>query len=379
MPWASHAEPGGKPPETDISTQAIDASTDVSEWATRHWKEDGYGKVVVDKTKARVRIYWRGRPPRDIAARDGEITDGVTVDVVPSPHSDEDLSVVSRKLLADNRTIVYIHPNDDLSGLVVAVDETATATERARAISEIAARSEVPVTIIKDTPWEDATRWNDSAPWQGGSILNFAGNGCSSAFTAVTPSGAGRLISAAHCATGTGGVVRDGAGERIGTVSRRAPAYDALLIDPDTGTIGKVFGGPWNAGTGHSRYQSWVGGSAAPAEGQRVCTSGAMSGEHCNLLIKKTGVWKKCVGGTVDCQGFISMNASGGVAISGADSGGPVYIKRSDGKVGARGVISQGNKPVICGSTAAPTTCYNKVFSIGIHKIENRFGISVEH
>lgn len=372
------AEPGGEPPQPDATAPAGDASTDVAAWATSHWEEDGYGKVVVDEDNATVRIFWKGEPPADVAERDGEIVDGVTVELVSSTYSDEDLSVVGREVLNDNGdTVIYTHPNEDLSGLVVAVDETATASARAKvAAPNIAAQTDVPVKVIEDEPWEDATRWNDSAPWQGGSILNFSGNGCSSAFTAVKPNGTGRLISAAHCGS-KGGVVRDGAGQRIGVVSNRARAYDALLVDPDAGTIGKVFGGPWNAGPGHSRYQHWVGGAAAPAQGQRVCTSGAVSGEHCKLRIRRTGVWKKCAGGA-NCQGFISKNTVGRVAMAVGDSGGPVYIKRSDGRVGARGVISKGSKWVTCGSTATSTTCYNKVFSIGIHKIERRFGISIE-
>jgi hypothetical protein len=99
---------------------------------------------------------------------------------------------------------------------------------------------------------------------------------------------------------------------------------------------------------------------------------------HCNLVITQTSVEGLCVGGSISCTGFTLANTGGGVAMAGGDSGGPVYIERSDGTFGARGVISQGSAGVACGSTAFVTNCFNQAFAIGIHRITDRFGIAIE-
>lgn len=69
-----------------------------------------------------------------------------------------------------------------------------------------------------------------------------------------------------------------------------------------------------------------------------------------------------------------------GTGVGGArgDSGGPMYIKRADGRVGARGIIIHGENVVTCGSTAEPTTCYSTVHGVGIHRLLARWGVTIE-
>ena len=118
-------------------------------------------------------------------------------------------------------------------------------------------------------------------------------------------------------------------------------------------------------------------GANGPVQGQRVCTSGAVTGEHCNLRTTNTNVVSRC--STAACTGFLFLNDSGGPALGIGDSGGPVYIMKSDGTVGARGIISGGaNDVVACGSSAAATTCTKGGFAISITSIEDRFGVRVE-
>lgn len=200
---------------------------------------------------------------------------------------------------------------------------------------------------------------------------------CSTGFAILLDNGQGRLLSAAHC-NNAGATVHDGQGQVIGPVSARAPGYDSLLINPNASpaTIGKVFGGPWNAGTGHNRYQFFVGGAAGPAVNQTVCTSGARSGEHCNRTIRETGVTWSCNGTT--CTGFRARGDGDGVSVAGGDSGGPIYDPRSDGRVGARGIISAGSNTTPCGSVAEPTTCYVNVYGISITRLLNRWNARIE-
>ena len=173
------AEPGGEPPQPDTSvepnndvmTDAMnEAMNDVGEWATSHEKQPGYGKVVLDHDKATVRVHWKGDPPADVASRDGSTVDGVKVEVVTSRYSEKELNAAARKMVAAHRdTIYYAYPSDDLSGLVAAVSaETAGVAARAKSTQqELADLSGIPVTLVEGVPIRDATRWNDSPPWQG--------------------------------------------------------------------------------------------------------------------------------------------------------------------------------------------------------------------
>lgn len=219
----------------------------------------------------------------------------------------------------------------------------------------------------------------------GGAIANASGEDYCSIGFAVIRNGEGRLLSARHCfyANGVGSVVRDGVGDRIGVVSNASANGDTVLIDPDASpaTIGKVFGGPWNAGTSHAQYQFYLNGGANPAENQDICTSGAVSGQHCNVRADNTGKTFDCalqLGGS--CVGFEARNNdTTGVAAAGGDSGGPVYEKLSNGRVGARGIISNTTaSPITCGSTSEPTSCYRWTNAVNISWVLNHWNAVIE-
>ncbi len=121
-----------------------------------------------------------------------------------------------------------------------------------------------------------------------------------------------------------------------------------MLIDPVGGTDGRVFGGKYNATPGSSRYSLRVAGSSNNNTGDSVCTSGANSGEHCNLIITADAALWSCNGYT--CSGSRAQPATSTAAAIGGDSGGPVYANRSDGRVTARGIISAVDTPAACPS-----------------------------
>lgn len=340
------AEPGGTPPPAQEPTVgSADAVDAVAEQLTAYELTPGYGKVSVDYANAEVSVLWKGAPPADVETLEGTGSNGVTVTIDQARYSEEELIAAGRLILETEMVRVgegvvsAVVPNSDRSGLIVEiVGGTSLARSATNAASLYTDLTAIPtVTKVVEGIVTPTTRQNDSAPWQGGGAMaNANGNDyCSTGFAILLDNGQGRLLSAAHC-NSAGDTVRDGTGQVIGPVSARAPGYDSLLINPNASpaTIGKVFGGPWNAGTGHNRYQFFVGGASGPAVNQTVCTSGARSGEHCNRTIRDTGVTWSCNGTT--CTGFRARGDGDGVSVAGGDSGGPIYdpLGRPDGRKG---------------------------------------------
>ncbi|MFZ2503430.1 MAG: hypothetical protein WAW88_12230 [Nocardioides sp.] len=388
----SSAEPGGQEPRPleDPALVAMDQVRVVAEPLANLYDQEGFGRVALDFDTREVRVAWRGTPPDQVAAAEGVNADGVRVVVESAPFSDRELTSKATALIDLGRLpggvpVQVVTKRPDLTGLVAEI--TGADLKAAGTIQEVAdgltKTVGVPVDVRLGQELTPQTRRNDSAPWQGGGQLRFPGNGafCTSGFAVLTSGGAGRLLTAGHCNPAAGSRVNDGAGDQIAAAgtSQFAGNYDSLLIDPSASpaTIGKVFGGPWDAGTGHNRYQFHVGGAAPPSVGDTVCVSGANSGEHCNREIVDTGVTLNCYGHT--CTGFIYRGP--GVTTVGGDSGAPVYVMRSDGRIGARGIHSGGLNTVTCPTDTAVDpdgNCSSRSFAIGIHQLTDRWNVIVE-
>lgn len=388
----SSAEPGGQDPKPseDPVLVSMDQVRAVAEPLAGLYDQKGFGRVSLDFATREVHIAWNGTPPEQVIAAEGVNADGVRVVLESVPFSDQELTSKATTLIDLGRLpggipVQVVTKRPDLSGLVAEV--TAPDLKAAGAVQEVANTLTklvgVPVDVQVGQELMPQTRRNDSAPWQGGGQLRFPANGnfCTSGFAVLTSGGAGRLLTAGHCNQGAGSRVNDGAGDQIAAAgtSQFAGNYDSLLIDPSASpaTIGKVFGGPWDAGTGHNRYQFHVGGAAPPSVGDTVCVSGANSGEHCNREITDTGVTLNCYGYT--CTGFIYRGS--GVTTVGGDSGAPVYVMRADGRVGARGIHSGGLNTVTCPTDTAVDpggNCSSRSFAIGIHQLTDRWKVIVE-
>lgn len=401
----STAEPGPAPEiitNPDPAEVAIDEVRAAGD-AVSLYKEPGFGKVTLDLDAREVRVFWKGTPPTEVSSRVGVDDNGVTTTLVPTEYSDAELLEAAEDLMyagleAEGTPISFVSQFPDLSGLTAAIrprilaksearDATASDTGLEEKLEDIAG---VPVeTKTGLPPTTGLTRQNDSPPWQGGGAMIF-GNGffCSTGFAVLTSTGAGRLLSAAHCDLSANRVINDGTDNQVisngGDAVDRADAFDSLLIDPaaSPGTIGKIFGGPFNAGTGADRYEFFVGGFSIPQEGDAVCFSGANSGEHCaNKTIQETSGTFFCPQTTVVCQGFRS-GGGGTVTGVGGDSGGPVYSNRAGTqRKWARGIISAEvpGTEVACPNTRTGTSrCYSQVWSIGIHSLLDRWNARLE-
>lgn len=333
----------------------------------------GYAGVAVDYDAARVTVSWKGDAPAsvgDLAAR----ADGVTVDVAPAALSEADLHTASTRLLDGQRAahgpdaVVAAMPAGDYAGLVVEVSRDSAAARAAGLAENLTAAAGVPVQVelVDDGVQPTAvSRRNDAAPWSaGGAMATSSGSDyCTTGFSIVTAAGNHKIVSAAHCNAGIGSLVRDGEGQQLGKVTNRALEIDAELIDPvgEPETSGSVFGGPWNASSVNARYKFPVVGVQQPAVGQNICSSGAVTGEHCGAKVRAVDVAWSC--GKKTCHGFRASRDDGGVVVGGGDSGGPMYAV-IDGKAYARGMIDGGSNRRSCGSTSVTTQCFSYVYGI---------------
>lgn len=382
------AEPGDPridPPVVSPADAAVEAGLEA---VSDLWSLPGFGRIVTEKDGV-ITVQWKGQVPAKAEMTFADLKPrGIAVEIVPVSHSLAEMHQAGRRVLDSERSrtgsakhLTFI-PNDDLSGAEVEVySGSAAAKDLSASESTFSKAAGMPV-VVKLVDWvrKPATRQNDSAPWQGGGAIA-QNNDCSVGF-AIIRNGAGRLLTAQHCGIGYGGEVRDGAGQRIGEVTNIATGYDSVLIDPDAspGTTGKVFGGPWNAGTTHPRYQMSVGGATGASNADSGCTSGAMTGEHCGLDVYHVGITFPCGANLAfSCDGFRVAASSGETAAAPGDSGGPVYVNRTDGRVGARGIIANVIvNEVTCGSTAEPIDCWRNAEAVGIQYILDAWNASIE-
>lgn len=353
--------------------------------------------VQVDAATLRVDYWWKGSVPDGLLSALKLAPQEVTVTEHAADYSLSEMRAAGHRVFAAGLggtipTVSFVELPLKGTGIGVYLDPddlpapgTPARSNLESTVTELAA---IPATLSASAAPVLTSRQNDFDPWFGGSAMSVttAGNAdCSTGFAVLKSSGAGRLLSAAHCDYTGNHAWYDGVGDPLtpgGSMVAVAPNYDSMLIDPIGGTNGYVYGGPWNATTANPRYKLKVAGADSPSLGGVVCTSGANSGEHCGLdIIRHTMLLcpGSSTGGLCD-DGWQAESPSHTVSTVGGDSGGSVYHDWGDGTVGARGIINSGAGPVTCPSTASPpiTGCFYQVFFIDIVPILNHWGVSIE-
>ncbi|MEJ8653834.1 trypsin-like serine protease [Streptomyces sp. MS1.AVA.3] len=164
---------------------------------------------------------------------------------------------------------------------------------------------------------------------------------------------------------------------------RYTPTQDSALLEGNV--TYKYFTENVFSGGPKTTKQLSVRGQSTPAKGDRVCTSGATTGEVCSAALQNTV--PKCVKMLVDEKvvercGLIEAYRPGKRLVDAGDSGGPVYQKKDANTVNAVGIIIGGNddgqtvyyEPIAAvlqsyGVTLA--TCWDTVPNICEQGIEN--------
>ena len=352
--------------------------------ATESKHSGGYAGAIVDGAAGTLTVYWHGALPQLVADVTSEgAAEGLKVIVNHAAYSAHQLEIARAQLEksvegkqpatepAAAWSSIAIQP--DGSGLLMGYDPADTAagmssTEFATHASALAA---VPVKAVTRKRSVATTRMNDHAPFYGGAhLITPDDHFCSSGF-AGTYNGNTVMLTASHC--GTSGTFYNGSGETYGTAIGSSTRYDVTFIKVSS-TGNWYYDGAWNDPTGYSKQITSV---ALNHDGDSVCTSGAMSGIHCSLLVTNSGVDLN-IGGIVRSNVVIAKRTiAGTMAVASGDSGGPV-VTSADGSWGmrmqARGIISGGpdDSWVVCDPTwlAVPgNTCYATVDYIGMSAI----------
>ncbi|MFB7678299.1 S1 family peptidase [Kitasatospora purpeofusca] len=345
----------------------------------------GYAGHTVDPQHGHLDLYWHGTLPDHLAKVLAAAPTGITTSVHRAPYSLRELRAGRDRLVdaaergEEGAVWTSAGPMADGSGLTVGYTPDGASRHGDATADEVSARATaiagVPVTAVAGTAsTATTTRHSDASPWSAGAELTTPGNGwCTSGFggwrgtTAV-------LLTASHC--GTSGTYRTGTGTVVGPATDSDTGLDTTVISVNGTPSGKYFDGGWDNASGYAKR---VVGAGRNNVGDLVCASGAMSGIHCSLKITATDVAAEVNGQWRTDLDTATRTDDSTVAVAKGDSGGPVIASVNGGAdMQARGIISAGTgNPVVCGSVAAPTTCWDSLRFVPIAPIVSKFGLSL--
>lgn len=329
----------------------------------------------------------KGDQPPELAALTAQVLDGgIRVVVMPAVYSEDEImdagTLLRSEFAGEPWRPTLWHGTPERDALIVGVRKSALDAVGEDVLKERFEQvAGMPVQVVLGD-LVPLSRQDDASNWSGGAgiIKSTTGDYCSTGF-AVLDGAYGRLLSAAHCDTTGNTSWYDGTGSDIFTyggsyVDAREQDWDSLLIDPVGGTQGKVYVGPWYSTTKRS-----VAAASPTADGDSVCTSGANSGEHCGTVLDRQVGFTCGAFEQYDCYGSLAWNSNHNVMAVKGDSGGPVYGYNADGRVRAKGIISEGwpGAYSTCPSTAVPTSgCYYAIIYVGINPLLSFWGVSIE-
>lgn len=299
-------------------------------------------------------VYWKGPMPSETSRLIDELRRGVPVEVWPARYSATELSIASKALL-DYRGVASAGGDVDGSGITATVTADAIPGEW---------RVDVPVRVVSGElaePVGCTGRQDDCWPYRGGArFVNASGGKCTTGFAVHDSAGWSKNLTAAHCSPSVG-VIRDGGGETIGMAINQQQERDIMLITPwlDKKFDGRIYGGPWNAGLINNRP---VENSATNPLGSYVCTSGASTGQNCNVKVIATNQWIKVDGRTIGPVIRADKMNPGWPAVGKGDSGGAVYYPTAAGKVKAKGTMSAAKTVVPCPAGSPSPMCFKTLF-----------------
>lgn len=364
----------------------------------------GYGAVVTDQGAGTIGLVWRTPVPEAVRAVHKTVIDGFTIDVRESKYSEEDLLRAGDELRtlgvqSGALPINRITMAEDLSGLIVSVTPETLLKAATKDVAELRPTfqelTRTPITSVKVQAASSprAGRQDDADPWSAGGMTKLSSwtptipgiRICTIGFSVVTPGGAGRMLGARHCASSADTAFRNGAMTPMsagGTQTTLGPD-DSLLIDPLGGTAPYTF-----RGTFPSTSRLKIAGYSRPFNGDILCTSGANSGEHCNMEVVSVALENEAcppapnqAAGT-NCHVWHAVSATGGVGSVQGDSGGPVYKDRADAGAPtlAKGIIMSGTDNGPCGQVRynVGTACGDDVFLTDIYRLLTYWELDID-
>jgi hypothetical protein len=331
----------------------------------------GLAGISAKPERGELWVYWKGAVP---AAVKGTI-DGLDVParLLPARYSKAEL-LQTAQAIAVQPGVTAVGPLVDGSGLRVSTTGTLDALENVSNGVPLVAKVRRPAV---------ASRQVSAAPHYGGAkFLRPAGRGynmCTTGFAIWQGRLTKKMLTAGHCAD-NGDTVYSGDLSTMGTISGDDNTKDTMLIN--TSSAGRIYVDGYSSNTSkpvHMALGSYV--------DTLVCTSGAMTGEHCKIRVIDTDLIINV--GYLIYPVVEAIHDDDAVAAGLGDSGGPVVAQDSWGPFGngdfvlvyATGTITAidlgPNAKVPCGQTYAPTECSDTLYYVDIMDSQAYYGGSV--
>ncbi|ONI79686.1 hypothetical protein ALI144C_23265 [Actinosynnema sp. ALI-1.44] len=363
---------------------------------------DGYAGIALSPQSRELTLYWKGTLSAGVARAVDQARREVGVRVLPAANSERELLAVAERLAAEPG-VTSVGPKVDGSGVTLGYAGDAAIAQARPAIRDVGVAVEVrrgeyarmtsqripPVSCV---PVVGYSRQNDACPYGGGATFTFAAGGgtgrCTTGWpvkwtSPFTGNVSEWLLTAGHCGS-DGLVVNTGGGRRIGTVEHDDDNRDTMLIRSDA--MSAMYVGKWNSSV-FKPVRMPIGNYVNTL----VCTSGAMSGQNCDLRIDAVNVRINVQDNGTIRSVFPMVSAWSDkqtTAVAQGDSGGPVAAQDSYSPVTgggivyvyAAGTITAGNSPVPCppGSVAqSNTTCFKHVFYAPLQESLARYNVTV--
>jgi len=313
----------------------------------------GLGGIKVDPDTKTISLAWKGKVPAAVKQIIKDAPADISINVTNAKFTRVKLWAAAQKVLTQTPkklaktgtkvTEARLDPSGQ--GLMIgtsSVENPAMSTAEAK--SRIATDADVDVTFTNEAPkyTEAETRWTNAPAWSGGGAITrrYVKDGqnwtssCTIGFGAYpdgNPSANG-VITADHCGDFAQATFKNGNESRtVGTTKIHSPAWDSVYI-PTSGASGKAI---FSGGPNSSSFRG-VSASAANYVGEYVCSSGATSGQHCDLKITDDAYYYRGMPYIrVETQTYNGDWAAHG------DSGGPVWSTiAGSNNVVAKGIIS---------------------------------------
>ncbi len=324
--------PGDKPDAIMLAQQPLVAAAQAITALDK--ERTGLGGIRLQVEKGAVEVWWKGTVPDavldEISAQEKA---GVHIILGEARYSGAELAAAQDQIVQNPDRyggLAYLAAQPDGSGLHGEFTDVDAARNYQFPVS-------VEVTASAGNTF--ASRAVDSVPWWGGAITISGGSLCTTGFPVGNFFGPFELnrglLTAAHCdPAGNGSTFTNGAGTTIGIGGTRGfPVDTTYIVSPSAPRV--YTGGPGSASKG-------VAGPVPNFPGQFVCTSGAVTFEHCgvmNLFVAGAAIVASARGPILVLGVTYAINTTGGFAVGSGDSGGPVYVPISPFHVLAAGMI----------------------------------------
>lgn len=321
-----------------------------------------YGGASADVEGAILEVFLTGMAPYEMREAIRLEAGDVRLRIGVSRFNQSELMAEAEILAASDPNIAGVAVASNGDGLTVDLIETPAARGSEANPYVLEYRTTGPVDPAVATRQDDSS----AAPgWKAGArIRSFS---CTTGY-AVRKDSRDYLITAAHCGLSGRTATENGTGATIGTTSGRDAADDQMYISASAAAP-RQYDKAYNNTAGV--YKNVVGATTSLG-GTYVCTSGSYTGVNCDIQITNQNYYYNLTGSTAGNSTYkwgalafrrtLSLRAMGT-----GDSGGPV-LKNTGvlADIRAAGMISGGNREVVCGSGSASGKCFNRLIYIKI-------------